>query len=406
MGQPQLCEALTALPELPPRLVALLAPGSPLMAMEAARLCGALSFRSGGEAAPLRLGEAGAIEALVALLRVNHAPAVCQALMAAANLMGSCPANRERFLAAGAAAELQRLLRVRGEDVVARAAYCACVTAEGSPEGQQALAAAGCLPPLVRCLRNTNPDVAARAVVALEALVRDCRPNALAVAAAGGIAPLAALLEAAAEPQPGLWRRCVDLWLGLGGLPALGKLLGHKSPAVVERAASLVREIAEGNDAAAKDRLRRCGVAAAVLRAARHRHMRVCESALRAVVALARLDQEPEQGRPTSATAAGAAAGAAPSSSSGGGGGGGGKGGASPRGPPPGFGGGKPQGAAANGGGGTAAAAAAAPSLRAQLVDAGALGVLQSLQGHKRVAIARLAAQASQELFIKPGQGR
>lgn len=45
MGQPQLCEALTALPELPPRLVALLAPGSPLMAMEAARLCGALSFR-------------------------------------------------------------------------------------------------------------------------------------------------------------------------------------------------------------------------------------------------------------------------------------------------------------------------------------------------------------------------
>lgn len=27
-------------------------------------------------------------------------------------------------------------------------------------------------------------------------------------------------------------------------------------------------------------------------------------------------------------------------------------------------------------------------------------------QGHKRVAIARLAAQASQELFIKPGQGR
>lgn len=61
-----------------------------------------------------------------------------------------------------------------------------------------------------------------------QALVRDCRPNALAVAAAGGIAPLAALLEAAAEPQPGLWRRCVDLWLGLGGLPALGKLLGHK----------------------------------------------------------------------------------------------------------------------------------------------------------------------------------
>lgn len=136
-----------------------------------------------------------------------------------------------------------------------------------------------------------------------------------------------------------------------------------------------------------RDRLRRCGVAAAVLRAARHRHMRVCESALRAVVALARLDQEPEQGRPTSATAAGAAAGAAPSSSSGGGGGGGGKGGASPRGPPPGFGGGKPQGAAANGGGGTAAAAAAAPSLRAQLVDAGALGVLQSLQVRAGVGV-------------------
>ena len=38
---------------------------------------------------------------------------------------------------------------------------------------------------------------------------------------------------------------------------------------------------------------------------------------------------------------------------------------------------------------------------RGALVDAGAIGVLQLLMGHKNPAVARLAATASQSLFVK-----
>ncbi|GLC59109.1 hypothetical protein PLESTB_001449100 [Pleodorina starrii] len=430
------------------------APKSPALAAEVARLCGALCFRC-NTAVQLRLAEAGVLEALIALLRLNHLPAVCQSLMAIANLAGSCPANRRRLLAGGVAGELHRLLRVRGEEVVARAAYCAAVLADpgdeapaataaattSDPDGgatsdaasaagaaadaddadpRVALAAAGLVPPLVRCLRHPNPDVAARGVAALEALVRGHRANALRVVSAGGVAQLAALMErtgaaaaaaaaaaasasasassasasgaaaAAAAPalaspaagavaaaaavaaapvvseaqQAVLWRRCVDLWLALGGPGALVRLLGHKAPAVVDRAASLIRGVAEGGDREAQSRLRRAGVAAPLLRACRHRHLAVTESALRAVMALAGCEE-----------AAG-----------GGGGGGAGGGGATPGG-----------GTLPGGGGGVVVV-----SFRAQLVDAGALGVLQGLQGHKRVAIARLASQAAQAMYVKP----
>jgi hypothetical protein len=79
-------------------------------------------------------------------------------------------------------------------------------------------------------------------------------------------------------------------------------------------------------------RLRRAGAAAPLLRACRHRHLAVAESALRAVQSLAECDD----GASAAVTSAG------------------------------------------NGGGGPAAGAGG--SFRAQLVDAGALGTLQSLQ--------------------------
>ncbi|GIM09154.1 hypothetical protein Vretimale_13016, partial [Volvox reticuliferus] len=202
-------------------------PRSPALAAEVARLCGALCFRS-NTAVQLRLADAGVLEALIALLRVNHLPAVCQALMAIANLAGGCGANRMRLLEGGVAWELHRLLRVRGEEVVARAAYCAAVlanpgytdtavagsgasgpaenrTSTATPSGtandaggvdpRVALVAAGLVAPLVRCLQHPNPDVAARAVAALEALVRGQPTNAFLVVSAGGVAQLAALMD-------------------------------------------------------------------------------------------------------------------------------------------------------------------------------------------------------------------
>ncbi|GIL50423.1 hypothetical protein Vafri_6550, partial [Volvox africanus] len=420
-------------------------PRSPALAAEVARLCGALCFRS-NTAVQLRLAEAGVLEALNALLRLNHLPAVCQALMAIANLAGGCGANRRRLLEGGVAVELHRLLRVKGEEVVARAAYCAAVLADpgdtatavsgsrasgpaesplrtaaapgmanppASDDPRDALAAAGLVPPLVRCLRHPNPEVAARGVAALEALVRGHRANALLVVSAGGVALLAALMDrtgaaaaataataadtaatatgaassnnvtsggptpalagpaagavaaAAAMPsapvmseaqQAVLWRRCVDLWLALGGPGALVRLLGHKAPAVVERAATLIREVAEDDDRDAQSRLRRASVAGPLLRACRHRHVSVVESALRAVQALTGCDDGAASTAATAAVTPGAA------------------------------------------GGGDV-------TFRAQLVDAGALGVLQGLQGHKRVAIARLASQVAAAMYVKPGSG-
>ncbi|GLI60836.1 hypothetical protein VaNZ11_003044, partial [Volvox africanus] len=201
-------------------------PRSPALAAEVARLCGALCFRSNA-AVQMRLAEAGVLEALIALLRLDHLPAVCQALMAIANLAGDCGTNRRRLLEGGVAVELHRLLRVRGEEVVARAAYCITVLADpgdtatavkgsgalgpaesplstaaasgaanppASDDPRDALAAAGLVPPLVRCLRHPHPDVAARGVAALEALVRGHRANALLVVSSGGVALLAALM--------------------------------------------------------------------------------------------------------------------------------------------------------------------------------------------------------------------
>lgn len=46
-------------------------------------------------------------------------------------------------------------------------------------------------------------------------------------------------------------------------------------------------------------------------------------------------------------------------------------------------------------------ALAAEPAGRGGLVDAGALSVLQPLMGHKAVVVSRLAAAASQQLFVK-----
>ncbi|GIM09155.1 hypothetical protein Vretimale_13016, partial [Volvox reticuliferus] len=421
-------------------------PRSPALAAEVARLCGALCFRS-NTAVQLRLADAGVLEALIALLRVNHLPAVCQALMAIANLAGGCGANRMRLLEGGVAWELHRLLRVRGEEVVARAAYCAAVlanpgytdtavagsgasgpaenrTSTATPSGtandaggvdpRVALVAAGLVAPLVRCLQHPNPDVAARAVAALEALVRGQPTNAFLVVSAGGVAQLAALMDrtaaaaadtaategrvassaiatsggpapalagpaagavaaAAAIPAPPvmseaqqavLWRRCVDLWLALGGPKSLVRLLGHKAPAVVERAATLIREVAEGGDQGAQLRLRRAGVAAPLLGACRHRHLSVAESALRAVQALAVFDD----GVAATATATSTSTATATAATG------------------------------ANGANGVGDIC-----FRAQLVDAGALGVLQGLQGHKRVAIARLASQVAAAMFVKTG---
>ena len=137
-----------------------------------------------------------------------------------------------------------------------------------------------------------------------------------------------------------------------------------------------------------RTRLARAGVAPPLLAACRHRHPAVAATALRAVEALARAPPVAAPGGAATATAGGAAT-AAPTAAAavlGGGGGGkaqggkGGKGGA-----------GKGKAAAGGKGAATATAVSAATaggataggggvSLKAQLVDAGALSVLQALQ--------------------------
>lgn len=58
------------------------------------------------------------------------------------------------------------------------------------------------------------------------------------IAEAGGIQPLAAVLEHSTNVV--LARRALDTWVELGGLPALVKLMSHRSPALAARAAARI----------------------------------------------------------------------------------------------------------------------------------------------------------------------
>lgn len=58
------------------------------------------------------------------------------------------------------------------------------------------------------------------------------------IAEAGGIQPLAAVLEHSTNVV--LARRALDTWVELGGLPALVKLMSHRSPSLAARAAARI----------------------------------------------------------------------------------------------------------------------------------------------------------------------
>ncbi|KXZ44142.1 hypothetical protein GPECTOR_73g663 [Gonium pectorale] len=338
------------------------------------------------EASDLRdsLAAAGLVPPLVRCLRHDSLDVAARGVAALEALVRGHRANALRVVAAGGIAALAELMERAGDTAAASAAgVTAAAAAAAGPAGAAATGggAAAAASPVAAAKaaragraaavaaaagpgggqggsgHQLRAPAAAAAAASVASASATMAPGGSALAAAA-MAPAGRESAAAEAVAAALWRRCVELWAALGGPAALVRLLNHQAAPVVERAAVLVRAVAEGGDTEAQSRLLRASSAAPLLRACRHRHPAVAEAAMAAVAALAAC--EPPLG--PSAGSAGVGAGKSHPTAKGAAANGGAKGG--------------------KGSGGTSAPApaAAAASFRAQLVDAGALGVLQGLQ--------------------------